>query len=103
MVSFPPCKINLGLHVIRKRVDGYHDIETCFYPIPWTDILEIVVADQLHFTTTGLSIPGNAEENLCLKAYHLIRKDFDVSPVKIHLHKIIPTGAGLGGGSSDAA
>jgi 4-diphosphocytidyl-2-C-methyl-D-erythritol kinase len=103
MVSFPPCKINLGLHIIRKRGDGYHDIETCFFPIPWTDILEIVVSDQLHFTSTGTPIPGNAEDNLCLKAYHLIKKDFDVAPVKIHLHKIIPTGAGLGGGSADAA
>jgi 4-diphosphocytidyl-2-C-methyl-D-erythritol kinase len=103
MVSFPPCKINLGLKIIRKRNDGYHDIETCFYPVPWTDILEIIISDELSFINTGLVIPGNAEDNLCVKAYHLIKKDFDVAPVKIHLHKIIPTGAGLGGGSSDAA
>ncbi|HTJ52823.1 MAG TPA: 4-(cytidine 5'-diphospho)-2-C-methyl-D-erythritol kinase [Cyclobacteriaceae bacterium] len=103
MVSFPPCKINLGLNIIRKRSDGYHDIETCFYPVPWTDILEIIVSDQVTFASTGLTIPGNTDDNLCLKAYYLIKKDFDIAPVKIHLHKIIPTGAGLGGGSSDAA
>lgn len=103
MVSFPPCKINLGLNIIRKRSDGYHDIETCFYPVPWTDILEIIVSEELVFTSTGLAIPGKAEDNLCLKAYQLIKKDFDIASVKIHLHKIIPTGAGLGGGSSDAA
>lgn len=103
MVSFPPCKINLGLNIIRKRSDGYHDIETCFYPVPWTDILEIIISDQINFTSTGLVIPGNADDNLCLKAYQLIKKDFDIAPVNIHLHKIIPTGAGLGGGSSDAA
>jgi 4-diphosphocytidyl-2-C-methyl-D-erythritol kinase len=103
MVSFPACKINLGLNIISKRSDGYHNIETCFLPVPWTDILEIVIADQLHFVSTGTSIPGNADDNLCLKAYQLLKKDFDLKPVKMHLHKIIPTGAGLGGGSSDAA
>jgi 4-diphosphocytidyl-2-C-methyl-D-erythritol kinase len=103
MVSFPPCKINLGLHIIRKRADGFHDLETCFYPVPWTDILEVIPADILSFATSGTAIPGNDADNLCLKAYHLLKKDFDIAPVKIHLHKIIPTGAGLGGGSADAA
>lgn len=101
MVAFPPCKINLGLHVTRKRQDGYHDIETCFYPVVWTDILEIIPSDEFTFTSTGLPISG--ENNLCTKAYELLRKDFSIGPVKIHLHKIIPIGAGLGGGSSDAA
>lgn len=103
MVSFPPCKINLGLNVVSKRSDGYHDLETCFYPIPWTDALEIITADQFSFTSSGNSIPGDLANNLCIKAYELLRRDFNLSPVNIHLHKIIPTGAGLGGGSSDGA
>jgi 4-diphosphocytidyl-2-C-methyl-D-erythritol kinase len=103
MVSFPPCKINLGLQIINKRSDGYHDLLTCFYPLPWTDILEIMHADSFAFTCSGNHIPGPAEANLCIKAYELLQRNFDLSPVKIHLHKIIPTGAGLGGGSADAA
>jgi 4-diphosphocytidyl-2-C-methyl-D-erythritol kinase len=97
MVAFPPCKINLGLNIIRRRPDGYHDIETCFYPVPWTDILEVIPSDKFEFTTSGMAIPG--DDNLCVKAYQLLK----APPAKIHLHKIIPTGAGLGGGSSDAA
>jgi 4-diphosphocytidyl-2-C-methyl-D-erythritol kinase len=103
MVAFPPCKINLGLNVISKREDGFHDLETCFYPVPWTDILEIIPSDKLAFTSSGNAIPGTEEDNLCLKAYHLLKADFNIAPVKIHLHKIIPIGAGLGGGSSNAA
>jgi 4-diphosphocytidyl-2-C-methyl-D-erythritol kinase len=103
MVVFPACKINLGLNVIRKRDDGYHDIETCFYPVPLTDILEIIPSESTEFTTSGNIIPGKPEENLCLKAYYLLSQEFSLAPVRIHLHKIIPTGAGLGGGSSDAA
>lgn len=103
MVSFPPCKINLGLQVIEKRPDGYHNLETCFYPVPWTDILEIVPAKQFSFQVSGDVIPGNVNDNLCVKAYHLLATGYDLPPVAIHLHKIIPTGAGLGGGSSDAA
>lgn len=102
MVTFPPCKINIGLNVIAKRADGYHEIETCFYPVPWTDILEIIPASAFEFSHSGCLIPGKAEENLCLKAYHLLKNDFDLPPVRIHLHKIIPIGAGLGGGSSNA-
>lgn len=103
MVTFPPCKINLGLDIISKREDGYHNLDTVFYPVPWTDMLEIIPARQLSFQSSGNLIPGREEDNLCLKAYHLLKKEFDISPVQIHLHKIIPTGAGLGGGSSDAA
>jgi len=103
MISFPPCKINVGLNVVLKRSDGYHEIETCFYPVPWTDILEIIPSNTLEFTQSGISIDGKPEDNLCVKAYQLLRADFDLSPVRIHLHKVIPTGAGLGGGSSDAA
>lgn len=103
MVSFPPCKINLGLNIIGKRPDGYHDLITCFYPVQWCDILEIIPSTSFAFTTTGLPVAGNSEDNLCVRAYHLLKKDFDLRPVAIHLHKIIPMGAGLGGGSSDAA
>lgn len=103
MLAFPPCKINLGLSIIGRRADGYHDIETCFYPVPWTDILEIVVSDKFDFTLSGRPVPGGVADNLCVRAYELIAKDFDIGPVKMHLHKCIPMGAGLGGGSSDAA
>ncbi|MCB0487832.1 MAG: 4-(cytidine 5'-diphospho)-2-C-methyl-D-erythritol kinase [Cyclobacteriaceae bacterium] len=103
MVCFPHCKINLGLRVISKREDGYHNIDTCFYPIPWTDVLEIVPAKTISFTNTGIPIPGKPEQNLCLRAYYLIAEEFDIAPVSIHLHKVVPMGAGLGGGSSDAA
>lgn len=103
MIAFPPAKINLGLNIIRKRPDGYHDLSTCFYPVQWCDILEILPSDKLSFQSTGLSIPGSEKDNLCLKAYQLLKNDFDIPAVGIHLHKIIPMGAGLGGGSSDGA
>jgi len=99
MVAFPPCKINLGLSIIRKRADAYHDIETIFYPVPWTDILEVIPSDKFVFTATGNAIPGKEEDNLCVRAHKIL----NAPPAKIHLHKIIPAGAGLGGGSSDAA
>ncbi|HWZ14880.1 MAG TPA: 4-(cytidine 5'-diphospho)-2-C-methyl-D-erythritol kinase [Mucilaginibacter sp.] len=103
MIIFPNAKINIGLNVIERRADGYHNLETVFYPIAIKDALEIVVSDKLSFQSTGLEIPGRVEDNLCIKGYHLVKKDFDLPPVKIHLHKHIPIGAGLGGGSADAA
>lgn len=103
MVSFPPSKINLGLHVTRKRDDGYHELETCFYPVPWRDILEVIKSDTFLFSASGTPIPGDHDHNLCIQAYRLLKDAFGISPVRIHLHKIIPMGAGLGGGSSDAA
>lgn len=103
MVSFPPCKINLGLNVVRKRPDGFHDITTCFYPVPWTDVLEIVPARDFSFSSSGIPVPGASADNLCVRAYELLRRDFHLKPVSIHLMKSIPTGAGLGGGSSDGA
>ncbi len=103
MIAFPPCKINLGLRVIRKRDDGYHDIETCFYPLPFTDVLEVVPSDTFLFQQTGLALPGTPCENLCVKAYRLLKDAFNLPEVAIYLHKVIPSGAGLGGGSSDAA
>jgi 4-diphosphocytidyl-2-C-methyl-D-erythritol kinase len=103
VVVFPNAKINLGLHVVSRRADGFHDLESCFVPLPYTDVLEIVVADKFSFSSSGIAIPGQAEENLCVKAYRLMQKDFNLPPVQIHLHKVIPIGAGLGGGSSDAS
>lgn len=104
MVVFPNAKINLGLNITGKRPDGYHEISTVMVPIPWYDILECIPSDKkTSFQSSGLSIPGPSSENLCLKAYELLRKDFDLPPVQIHLHKVIPFGAGLGGGSADAS
>lgn len=101
MVTFPNAKINLGLNVLSRRPDGYHNISSCFYPVDWKDILEIVPFDNFVFDATGIDIPGNPHENLCVRAYELIKADHDIPPVHIHLHKLIPLGAGLGGGSSD--
>ena len=107
MVSFPNCKINIGLQIIGKRPDGFHDLQTIFYPIALRDVIEIIDAPQkndIAFSTSGISIDGNAENNLCVKAYHLLKKDFPQLPaINMHLHKIIPMGAGVGGGSADAA
>lgn len=104
MVVFPNCKINLGLNILRRRPDGYHDIETVMYPVPWTDILEVVPAqfeDTLTVTGNGVDCPP--EKNLVIKAVRALRAVCDFPAVDIHLHKIVPDGAGLGGGSSDAA
>lgn len=104
MITFPNAKINIGLYITGKRSDGYHNIESVFYPIPLHDALEIVASDELKFTTSGLKIPGDPVSNLCLKAYHLMTKQHkEVKPVHIHLQKNIPMGAGLGGGSADGA
>lgn len=103
MVSFPPCKINLGLNVIKRRPDGYHEIATCFYPVSWNDVLEIVPAKDFTFAASGDPVPGAAADNLCVRAYELLKKEFHIAPVSMHLLKVIPTGAGLGGGSSDCA
>ena len=105
MLVFPFCKINLGLWITRKRNDGYHDIETVFYPVKLCDILEIIKSpdNDFIFTTSGLEIPGDTAANLCVQTYHLLRKDYPIPPVRMHLHKIIPAGSGLGGGSSDGA
>lgn len=104
MIVFPNCKINLGLNILRKREDGFHDLETVFFPINLQDALEIIPSpNTTQITVTGIAA-GNPENNLCLKAYLLLRKDYPHLPeVNIHLHKAIPIGAGLGGGSADAA
>ncbi len=106
MVLFPNCKINLGLHIIRKRKDGYHDLETVFYPVGLRDAIEMVKHQQpgIRFSASGLAITGNKHDNLCIKAYHLLKQDFpELPPIQLHLHKAIPMGAGLGGGSADGA
>jgi 4-diphosphocytidyl-2-C-methyl-D-erythritol kinase len=116
MVSFPHCKINLGLRILRKREDGYHDLETVFYPVPVNDVLEVISRndgsqesgvrsqDSVRLNQTGLPVDGNPKDNLCLKAYYLLKKEFPLLPsIQMHLHKNIPMGAGLGGGSSDGA
>lgn len=103
MILFPNAKINIGLNITERRPDGYHNLETIFYPINLKDALEVVAGDKLNFTSSGLGIPGRVEDNLCIKGYHMLKKDFDLPPVNIHLHKNIPIGAGLGGGSANAA
>jgi 4-diphosphocytidyl-2-C-methyl-D-erythritol kinase len=109
MICFPTCKINLGLRITQKRADGFHALETVFFPLNLTDALEIIIADSnaaapLTFTSSGLSINGSESDNLCCKAYWLLKKDYPQIPsIKMHLHKKIPMGAGLGGGSADGA
>lgn len=104
MIRFPNAKINLGLNILEKRPDGYHNLETIFYPLQLHDALEFQTAQNLHLEVSGASVPGLPEDNLVMKAYHLLKKDFQRIPdLHIHLLKHIPTGAGLGGGSSDAS
>ena len=107
MIVFPNAKINIGLNITEKRKDGFHNLQTVFYPIALCDVLEVNSTDDLNaavnFTSTGIPIPGDIATNLCLQAYYLIKNDYDLPPVKICLQKIIPIGAGLGGGSADGA
>ena len=102
MIVYPNAKINLGLNILRKRKNGYHDISSVFYPVKeCVDILEIVKFDTFEFVNSGIKIPDG--ENICEKAWKLLHKDYKIGNVKIHLHKQIPIGSGLGGGSSDAS
>ena len=103
MIFFPPAKINLGLYVHRKRDDSYHEIETCMLPIPFTDILEIIPQPEFQFLQTGITVDGDIASNLCVLAFRLMQSEFNVPNVYMHLRKQIPMGAGLGGGSADAA
>ena len=109
MISFPNAKINLGLKVVSKREDGYHNLDTVFFPIPFYDILEIIPntgvgIPEVSFTTSGKKISGEESSNLCIKAYNLLKKDFPtIKSISLHLHKNIPMGAGMGGGSADGA
>jgi 4-diphosphocytidyl-2-C-methyl-D-erythritol kinase len=105
MIQFPNCKINLGLNIVAKRNDGFHDLETVFYPVPWHDALEIIPASKgaFRFQSSGLKIEGEEAGNLCVRAYRLLQSEYKLPAVEMHLHKVIPMGSGLGGGSSDAA
>jgi 4-diphosphocytidyl-2-C-methyl-D-erythritol kinase len=109
MIVFPNCKINLGLNILRKRKDGFHDLETVFYPLHFYDVVEIIaplkeVIKEFSFTASGITIDDNEENNLCVKAYRLLKNDFPkLPPLQMYLYKTIPSGAGLGGGSADAA
>jgi 4-diphosphocytidyl-2-C-methyl-D-erythritol kinase len=110
MIAFPNAKINLGLHVVEKRADGFHNIETVFYPVGWKDILEIIPSGKkfnsksdVQFRSGGIKITGGVQKNSCVKAYNLLKEKYSIPPIQVFLHKLIPAGAGLGGGSSDAA
>ena len=116
MILYPNAKINIGLNVLEKREDGFHNLETLFYPVGAVegrgdgsvpehpvDVLEIVESSTLQMHQYGIEYPGDPMDNLCVKAYKALKADFDIPPVAIHLYKKIPVGAGLGGGSSDAA
>jgi len=103
MICFPNAKINIGLNVVEKRQDGFHNLETIFLPIGLKDALEFIESDSLSFENSGLTIDGDPLNNLCVKAWKLIQQDYNIPPIQIHLHKVIPFGAGLGGGSADAA
>jgi 4-diphosphocytidyl-2-C-methyl-D-erythritol kinase len=108
MISFPNAKINIGLAVTERRDDGYHNLETVFYPVQWCDVLEIIeqkghATQKVMLSLSGLAVPGPDADNLCVKAYYLLDEAYNLPPVSMFLHKVIPSGAGLGGGSSDGA
>lgn len=103
MIAFPNAKINLGLRVTEKRQDGFHNIETIFVPIGLRDIIEVIPSSTTTMSFSGLVVDSSPEDNLCMRAYRLFKDEVGCGNVSIHLHKVIPFGAGLGGGSSDAA
>ncbi len=104
MIITANCKINIGLRITEKREDGYHNLSTLFYPVnSLFDIVEIVKSDTLRFSDSGIAIDGATESNLCVKAFNAFNDKYGIKGAAIHLHKSIPFGAGLGGGSSDAA
>ena len=107
MICFPNAKINLGLNVTEKRADHFHNIETVFYPIGWSDALEIIetpnAGAEFNLNLSGIAIQGAVEDNLLYKAYQLIKQSRNLTAITVYLHKALPMGAGLGGGSADAA
>lgn len=109
MIFFPNAKINLGLHILSKRIDGYHEIDTVFYPVGWCDTLEVIKStnikndDPFNFTMRGARFSGDNKNNLCYKAFALLQSEYSLPPMECFLQKRIPAGAGLGGGSADAA
>ena len=107
MITFPHAKINIGLQVTERRPDGYHNLDTVFYPIPICDALEVIVAEEADYDCrlhiSGIEIAGDPDTNLVVRAYRLLATDYTLPSIDIYLHKHIPTGAGLGGGSADAS
>lgn len=110
MITFPIAKINLGLNVVNRRADGYHDLETVFYPVPIKDALEIYPMDDkfpsdvdCDLKVTNISIDGDEQRNLVVRAYHTLAEQYPLPRIHAHLYKGIPTQAGMGGGSSDCA
>ena len=106
MILYPTAKINLGLYITSKRIDGFHNIETLFYPLGLTDILEFISSPKMRadkLSLSGFPVPGENENNILLKACDVFRQKTGIPFLKIHLHKRIPMGAGLGGGSADAS
>ena len=103
MLLLAPAKINIGLKVLNKRPDGYHNLDSVFYPIPLYDIMEFSKTNKFELITSGLTVDGEISDNLVFKAYELINRQYNIGGLRIHLHKTIPMGAGLGGGSSNAA
>jgi len=118
MVVFPNAKINIGLNIVSKRKDGFHNIETVFYPVVYNDVLEVIEVEEetdkkkvkkeaelkpISFLQTGINILCKPEDNIIVKVYRLLEVDYELPPINVYLQKIIPTGAGLGGGSSDGA
>lgn len=107
MITFPNAKINIGLNIVEKRSDGFHNIESVMYPVGLKDALELIenkkAEDRILFSSSGIHIPGDPAGNLIVKAYHLMAREHALPKIKVHLHKHIPIGAGLGGGSADAA
>jgi len=107
MICFPNAKINIGLNITGRKPDGFHIIETILFPVELCDVIEFVEDkknnEEYDLNCTGIKLNVAAEDNICIKALKLIKKDFNLPKISIHLHKIIPVGAGLGGGSSDAA
>ncbi len=103
MITFSNAKINIGLNIVEKCADGFHRIETIFYPIFWQDILECIDFDEVTFSQTGIKIDCETEKISCVKAYKLLSQNFSLKPLKIHLHKNVPFGAGLGAGSANGS
>lgn len=106
MIAFPGCKINLGLNITQKLSNGYHSLESIFVPVSFSDVLEIIVSPadaktQLNYS--GIAIPGDPTTNLIKKAFDRLDQPYQLPPIQAHLHKIVPMGAGLGGGSADAS
>ena len=106
MIAFPGCKINLGLNITNKLSSGFHTLESIFVPVSLSDIIEIIVNPapaKTKFNYSGLTISGNVAKNLVKKAFDLLDQQYQLSPIQAQLHKIVPMGAGLGGGSADAS